>query len=296
MLALDQWDAFWHRPDSVLTGNGTLVGVVDQGLWAKNPAFVNNVQEVVSGSGVNPLEHSMHGSAVLSILTGQIGVAPDTRVVYRAIRTSCTNQWLHYQNHLDAFLSLYDYALTASRTGCKQLDCISTSHGWGDHHPFAQEHNRLLDFFENLNIPVFSTCDRGYVPCGRSGIGKSWAGHADKINGAHIGIPVDDRLLACNNAQEINKNGGVFHRRETGGMSWVIPFVAGLFLLAREADPTITKRRFLQILSETRQTVDLSEDCTLHMADPQAFCDYLTGTLPQRRHVPCDPHFTRSLG
>lgn len=293
MLDLGEWDRLWSRPEGVFTGRGTLLAIIDQGLWCDHPAYSHNLYDVRYINGVPSSRHAMHGAAVVSIASGDIGIAPDTRIMYCAIGTSSDNRRYHYRNHLDGLRSLRDYALAAEGGGMKQIDAISTSHGWMPDSPFAKEQDELVAWFEKRNIPVFSTNDNSFMMCGRSGIANAWRGiwNPRSHEPARIGIPVDERLLACMNQEQIKQTGMTYYRCGNGGMSWAMPYVAGMFMLAREAWPTVTRGQFLEIVRGTAQSVTFSSDDTLQVADVGAMMDYFTpkpsrGTGPRSSPSP----------
>ena len=45
-----------------------------------------------------------------------------------------------------------------------------------------------------------------------------------------------------------------------GGWSWAIPYIAGLYALAVQVDPTITPDQFWSLAMETADTIELEHD------------------------------------
>jgi len=218
----------------------------------------------------------MHGAAVLSIAVGDvIGIAPDAKVIYRAIKTGPERKQL-LENHADALRDLRELVEHG-----QPLDCISTSHGWKPNDKggpeIVRENNALIAWFEKNSIPVFSVNDRFIYGCGPKGQSaltlREWG--VLPMQKDQVAIPVDSRLLACMSPQHIRENKGkLYYRMDEGGGSWAVPFVAGLFVLARQAQPTITREAFLHILLQTSTLQTFTNSC-LPVVDMKAFCDVL---------------------
>jgi hypothetical protein len=224
----------------------------------------------------------MHGAAVLSIATGKIGVAPDARVVYCGIETWNERRSL-LQNHAKGLRQLRGYFEDGNR-----LDAVSTSHGWNGGEPCAKENDGLVAWFEEHNVPVFSTNDPIVYPCGRNGLAENWrcTRRPPVIRPNQIAIPVDDRLIACRNRREINSCGDLYYRMAQGGASWGPPFLAGLFLLARELRPNITRIEFERTLLGTARQVNFARDIQLPLPEIEAFCAMLSLDRPSTRPTP----------
>jgi len=71
----------------------------------------------------------------------------------------------------------------------------------------------------------------------------------------------------------------VFYRQ--GAWSWSIPYIAGMYALAVQVDPTITPDRFWSLALETGRTIELKHDGqTIPLGpilDPVALMDALEG-------------------
>ena len=73
----------------------------------------------------------------------------------------------------------------------------------------------------------------------------------DRIDGPYpvgrqtIAVPMDDRTTAS----PCGKNEYVHYLQ--GGMSWATPWLAGMFVLARQVDPTVTPEHFWEVALKT---------------------------------------------
>ena len=285
MLSDFDYDKLWHRPDDLaLTGEGSVIAIIDQPLWRNHPGYKDNLLDVQSINNADPNDTSMLGSAVVSIAVGEIGVARDAKILYRAIETWRGREKL-LANHADALRDLQVYVNEGHH-----LDAISTSHGWKTDEKYADENDKLTAWFEKKNVPVFSvnsvfgnnSTATFFYPCGPDGLAQ-WMRKIDPnyiIEKGDVGIVSEDRLLASKDPRMIDEFGGLYYRSstnrvETGGASLAVPFVAGLFALAREALPEITRDDFIQTLRDTTRSIDFGKEGVLPVADMDFFATVL---------------------
>jgi len=265
----EAYDRLYLRPQGLtLTGAGTVLGIIDQPLWREHPAYAKKIIDYKDTSGAP--HGSMHGAAVTSISVGdEIGVAPDASVVYRAIRTWQSREDL-LKNHHEALKDLLAYAESGQR-----LDAITSSHGWKTGEDFAEENNRLIAALEKQGIPVFH-CNERVGLAGPNGHAQMIPQEYHEANASCApAILIDHRLLACFNPAVVQEKGGeLYYRGEQGGASWSAPYRAGLFLLAREACPAMTRATFEETLRATAREANLN-GVHIKLPDMQAFCETL---------------------
>ena len=269
----DDYDHLWRRPEELLlTGKGRIIAVIDQPLWQDHPAYCENINSFI-GDPIKGL--SQHGAAVMSIVVGDIGIATDAKVVYCAIETWNGRERL-LKNHAKALQNLSAYVEAGN-----PIDVVTTSHGWMSNEQGASDNDAIISWFETNNIPVFSTNDRFIYPCGNQGAAHFLqecdfvSSHVD----GQVSIPVDNRLLAHKSEEDIISNdGNLYYRMAIGGLSWAVPFVTGLFALAREANPSISRQDFLNILLKTARRVDFGGNHHLPVADMKNLCEELIFT------------------
>jgi len=275
----------YSRPEQIsLSGNGTVVGIIDQPSWLDNPAYSDNIIKrfaISQTAFANEFDEyaPMHGAAVSSIVVGKIGIAPRAKVVYCGIETWRGRTSL-LQNHAKGLLRLRAYVEAGNR-----LDAITTSHGWLKHEQNAAENDSLVTWFNAHNIPVFSNNDALIYPCGPAGLADAWkdAPRPPVIREGMIAVPLDHRLIACRNRKEINASGDLFYRISQGGASWGPPFLAGFFLLAREFRQDISRPEFGRILLATKRSIKFSSSTTLPLPDIRAFCELILSNGPYHR-------------
>ncbi len=283
------YDALW-RPErhSYFSGKGRTLAIIDQPLWRhsgykNNLVDVQTVQGAVFDSSLEKSSISYHGAAVVSIAVGEIGVARNANVVYRAFAPWAPGEErLH--NHFRALKDLRAWVGAGN-----PIDAISTSHGWTDNAPWAKETKRIINWFEARNIPVFSvnSISPFIIPCGPFGFAECVRNNPsfssltadNKVSfsklGKKVAIPIDQRGLACWAPGQIKFLSSSYYREAKGGWSWAVPFVAGLFVGARQVLPELKKEEFVKILLGTRQTFKYVGGATLPTVDVNQFMETL---------------------
>jgi hypothetical protein len=88
-------------------------------------------------------------------------------------------------------------------------------------------------------------------------------------------VPMDSRATAGPGA----KDDYAFYRE--GGWSWSIPYIAGLYALAVQVDPTITPDRFWDMALKTGRTIQIKHEGKDHsfgtIVDPPALIEAIGG-------------------
>jgi hypothetical protein len=94
------------------------------------------------------------------------------------------------------------------------------------------------DVFESYQPGIFLT--------------KSFWARPSSPSGKSLWVPMDSRTTASPGATDQYVFYGI------GGMSWAVPYVAGVYALAVQADPAITPERFWALAVRTGRTIELN--------------------------------------
>lgn len=259
--AYRHYDPLWVRPAQMeLTGKGRVIAIIDHPLYLEHPGYKANLLSYERVGVTKPVTDS-HGASVVSIAAGEIGIAKDAQIVYRAFAPWERERYL--ANVVAAFESLRNYVV---RGGA--VDVISASFGWMDTTPGAKEANAMIGWFEDRNIPVFSTANaRRMIYYGPNGLDEWVRRSALEANAMDqclqsLALPITNRGLACFCPEQIKQLGSNYYRETAteGGASWAMPFLAGLFADAREAIPTLTKETFWNLLDGSAKTVSFPRE------------------------------------
>jgi hypothetical protein len=244
-----------------ITGQGVGIGIIDQRLLTGHEEYAGRLRwyeefSVEAGAG-----SSMHGPAVASIAVGEtVGVAPEADLYYIAVSGStlqppvCPGRPPYLElNQLPA-----DH----------QIRVISISSGWT---PAIPGYYNMLDALaeaEEAGLLVVSSNTAQLGGLGRDPLddpdeftsyrpGQWWA--TDFYAG---GAALQDRILVPMDSRTTAGPGGIhdttFYRE--GGISWSIPYLAGVYALAAQVDPDITPDQFWALAFETGRSVEIEHE------------------------------------
>ena len=235
-----------------ITGKGVRVGIIDQPLFQDHPEFAG---KIVAYHDVGcESETSMHGPAVASLLVGsQCGTAPGARLYYVAAPSWTADSafqakaldWLVTQN---ATLSatdkirvvsvsaapsgkgspfkknqeMWDAAVVrAEKAGILVLDC-------------SEEHGFIGPCYYDANAPEEAAqCKAGFPSMpGRMGVST------------RLLVPCSPRTTA----EEYTKGEFSYQYCGQGGLSWSIPYCAGVLALGWQVAPELTPAQIRELL------------------------------------------------
>lgn len=258
-----------------VTGRGVGIAIIDQQLLTEHREYADRLQwyEEIPGSFESPAQ--MHGPAVASLAVGQtVGVAPEADLYYIGGAGSSLQSIVLY-SHDDAQAIRRIVQINEQLAAERKIRVISISTGWVPSLAGYQDvvmavreaeaagmlvisvgtgtgllgNTRLL----GLGRPLMKAPDtfESYEP------GLYWAAEFyayDFQPDALLLVPMDSRTVAGT----ASPNDYAFSR--IGGGSWVPPYLAGLYALAVQVDPTITPSRFWSIALHTGRTIQLEHN------------------------------------
>jgi subtilisin family serine protease len=261
-----------------LTGRGVGIAIIDQVLLTEHQEYARQLrwyEEIDSGDPtqvlMGPVTAQMHGPAVASLAVGQtVGVAPEADLYYigavGGLRSS--------------FMNLHDYARAVRRIlqineqlpANQKIRVISISWGWLPNIPGYDDFKAAVQEAKAAGVFVVSVNIEEIYGFKFQGLGRSPTADPDAFESYEPGIfwASDiytghysyDRLLVPMDSRTTAGPGGddeyTFYRQ--GGWSWAVPYIAGVYALAAQADPTITPDRFWSLALETGRTIDVEHE------------------------------------
>jgi serine protease AprX len=246
-----------------LTGKGVNVAIIDQPLYQDHPEFAG---KIVAYHDVGcQSESSMHGPAVASLLVGgKCGTAPDARLYYVAA-PSWTGDTAFYAKALDWIVDqnaklppegkirvvsvsaapsglgspfkknteMWDAAWRrAEKAGILVLDCTQ-------HHGFIGP-----CYYDAADPENVSKCKAGFP--GMSGVPGRWERPL-------VLVPSSPRTTA----EEYAKGECAYQYCGRGGLSWSIPYCAGVLALGWQSRPDLDAAQMKALLfKSTHKTAD----------------------------------------
>lgn len=252
-----------------ITGKGVGIGIIDQTLLVDHQEYWERLRYYEERGKMRWFQAQMHGPAVASIALGETtGVAPDALLYYIASSHSVegsdgedTDNISNRAQDIDTFI-----ALNQTLPEDEKIRVISISNGWMKGVPGAEEMEAAVARARAAGIVMVYVSDDDPMNSQFMGMGREWMADPnsydrlspgywhveDYVNGEmrtdYLLVPMDRRTVAAHNGQD------AYAYYSEGGMSWVIPYVAGLYALAYQAHPGVTYEEFVAAARETAQT------------------------------------------
>ncbi len=234
-----------------ITGKGVNVAIIDQPLYLDHPEFTGKIVEyhdVGCGS-----KSSMHGPAVASLLVGKnCGTAPDARLYYVAA-PSWTKDTAYQAKALNWIIEQNKNLPTS-----KKIRVVSVSAApSGSSSPFdknQQMWDRACALAEAEDILVLDcTAHHGFIsPCWYDRNAPEsvirctpgFPGREPKKYTGRILVPTSPRTTA----EEFDKGDFSYQYCSRGGLSWAIPYCAGVLALGWQIRPEIGSEQMRDLL------------------------------------------------
>jgi hypothetical protein len=260
-----------------ITGRGIGLAIIDQTLLVDHQEYADRLRlyeetDDITGSWA---ETQMHGPAVASIAVGKtVGVAPEADLYYIASALGGagsyeTIDFAYLARSIRRILEV-NRQLPADR----KIRAISMSTGWGpdskgyaDVQAAAEEAKAagLLVICSSVEeVHGFKFHGLGREPLADPNTfesyepGMFWAkdfyATPDKRFSDRLLVPMDSRTTAS----PTGANEYVFYRE--GGWSWSIPYLAGVYALAAQADPSVTPDQFWALAMKTGRIIPVKHN------------------------------------
>ena len=256
-----------------ITGKGVSIAIIDQPLLVNHKEYGDRVKLYEEIHIPKNQEAQMHAPAVASIAVGEtVGVAPEAELYYIA-ETNGTNKnnvlvwdFTYLSQAIDRVVEV-----NKSLPKDKKIRVISISVGWSQDAKGYKEVTEAVKRAKQEGIFVVSSSLQETYGLKFSGLGRDGLSDPNNFEVYKPGafwksryfdgtydlgqdtllVPMDSRCTASPTGQEDY----VFY--SSGGWSWSIPYIAGLYALSCQVDSSITPEVFWQKALETGSTIDI---------------------------------------
>ena len=263
-----------------ITGQGVKIAIIDQSLLTDHPELSGRIAAYYD-TGCEGETSSMHGPAVASLFAGEsIGIAPDATLYYAAWPS-----WLMDSRYAAEALD-WVVAQNEALPDGEKIRVVSVSAAPGNAEMFqnADLWDAAVARAEQAELLVLTVDGAGVektrlVPYpavlarnDRDNPAACRTGFADSDERAETGsntlsLPCSYRTVA----EEYTAGQYSYTHDGHGGLSWGIPYCAGVMALGWQVDPTLTGEEMMQYLLSTAATgTDGS-----HIIDPVQFIQTL---------------------
>jgi hypothetical protein len=258
-----------------ITGLAISIAIIDQKLDTTHIEFADRLkvyEEIHCLDG----QPQMHGSAVSSIAAGRtLGVAPEASLYYIAeTHGTYSNGAFDWDYTFVASSIERILEINRSLAAPDKIRVISISLGFT---PDKKGYKEVMAAIENAkkdNVFVVSSSLEEVYGYKFDGLGREPLSEPNDFNSYLPGcwweknfyetpnyhqkpallVPMDARCTAS----ETGSQNYVFYR--SGGWSWSIPYIAGLYALACQVSPSMTPEKFWQAALQTGDKITITKD------------------------------------
>ncbi len=265
-----------------ITGRGVSVAIIDQNLpGTGHPEYAGKVTGYFDAGCNMPADQgSMHGPAVLSLLVGTaVGTAPDARVYYAAA-PSWTADAMYYAKALRWIIERNTRLSDAEKIRVVSVSAAPSGPG----SPFTAnggEWDGAVKEAESAGILVLDcTTNHGIIGAGYydpeqpedlSRCSAGWPGIASGPGKSLILAPTSFR----SQAEEYSTGQPSYQYTGRGGLSWGIPYAAGVLAMGWQVNPALPPAQMVKLLQGT--AYGLADGSK--MIDPAAFIEGVMKTV-----------------
>ncbi|HEY4788451.1 MAG TPA: S8 family serine peptidase [Bacteroidales bacterium] len=247
-----------------ITGKGITIAIIDQNLPGKHPEYKGKIAKYKDVGCKQPENSgSMHGPGVLSLLVGEtIGTAPDAKI-YFAAAPSWTRDAKYEADALNWVIE--ENRLLPKGDKIRVVSCSGAPSGPGS--PFTKNNSNWDEAVKTAEqegiIVLDCTKDHGFIgPCyydrnNPEDVKQCKVGWPDRpvkdssvFSTTKIFAPCSNRTVA----EEYNEGTNSYQYCGKAGLSWSIPYVAGVMAMGWQIKPNISGTDMVRILLKTATT------------------------------------------
>lgn len=269
-----------------VTGRGVPLAILDKKLLLGHVEYANNVvyYEDLDISSGDPFA-DMHASALASIAVGQsIGIAPGADVFAFAVSFQNTADKKHF-DALPIAAALRRVAeLNTQLVPERKIRVVAISRGFDPDDLGAEEFNKTQQDLEKEGVAVFTTNDVSTLSRNHSLDTPEdvanycrpayWLRNVSFLSAdmRDVVVPTDFRTTASPTGIKD------YVHYANGGLSWAVPYVAGLYALGMQVYPPLTKEIFVKVAHDTatvRNCEYKGEKFSMPLINPVRLINYL---------------------
>jgi subtilisin family serine protease len=262
-----------------LTGRGVGFAIIDQPLLTDHQEYADRMQ-LYEEIHIDPAtESQMHGPAVTSIAVGKtVGVAPEVDLYYIGAWAGDfgtggpDNFTYNFQYYAQAVWRILQ--INQQLPADHKIRVIAMQVGWQPENKGYDEIMAAVKEAKAEGLLVVSSSLEETFGFKFHGLGRAPLADPDKFESYEPGLwwakdfyigpknRFSDRLLVPMDSRTTASPTGtgeyVFYRE--GGWSWSIPYIAGVYALAAQAQPSITPDQFWSLAMKTGRTIQLQHN------------------------------------
>jgi len=250
-----------------ITGKGVNVAIIDQPLYIdSHPEYAGKITEYKDFDCQS--ESSMHGPGVVSLLVGETtGTAPGAKVYYAAA-PSWTGDATYYADAIDWIVETNKNLPEGEKIRVISISAAPTpsNKDWTNGKAYLESVKRAKE--AGILVLDCSTENGIIGACVYDFNNPEDVALCRTLSWAKKGILTPVQRTT---AEEYDKGDFSYQYDGEGGLSWAIPYAAGVLAMGWEIRPELTADEIVKILSDTAY-INAEGNRFIH---PTAFIDYL---------------------
>jgi len=266
-----------------IDGHGVGIAIIDQPLLKNHVEYADRVvhYEPIEVLLVPP---QMHGPPVCSIAAGKdCGVAPKASLYYYAVPTW---KWLDNKPWAELLERVVEF--NKGLTDQPKIRVVSISLGAFSERPSFDLWQAAVAKATESGILVV-TCDPTFLrlgtlkrdPTADPNDPAHYSGARYSHSVAALGVPVGNRTIAS------HEGTSTYTYDVEGGMSWAVPYLAGLAALAFQVDPNIPPARIVELWTATATKTGAGP-----VVNPPGFIEAVRSSSGTKRQTVCTARAT----
>lgn len=280
--------------DQGITGKGIGIAIIDQTLFVDHIEYKDRIRVYEEAEDITGpwLEAQMHGPAVASIAVGKtVGVAPEADLYF--IATAMCSQGTYETNDFACLANSIRRIIEINKglPVDHKIRVLSISVGWG---PESEGYTEVMAAIEDataagifvLNVSSNQTEGLKIIGMGRDLLSDPniFQSYEPGVLWRQIffrkGFPKDILLIPMDSRTVASPTGNEDYAfLRVGGLSWTIPYVAGMYALAAQIKTDITPEEFWETALSTGRTIPIQHQGKDYefgvILDPQALIQAL---------------------
>lgn len=259
-----------------ITGLGVGIAIIDQPLLVDHVEYKDRLRLYEEGPDVIGAwkESAMHGAAVSSIAVGEtVGVAPQADLYFLAMG-GCFNISEHDARDYSCLAAniFRIVQINQELPADRKIRVLSISYGWQPDNIGVDKVRDAVNVAKQAGIFVISPNLSDFYYADLTGLGRIansdpnqfqsylpgayWANllYQHQIISRMLLTPMDARTTASPTGVQDYVFYGI------GGVSWAVPYLAGMYALTVQVKPEITPDEFLRLAFYTGQTIQIDHN------------------------------------
>lgn len=242
-----------------ITGKDVSVAIIDQSLLTSHQEYASRVVWYEESPVFSGHSASMHGAAVASILLGKtVGVAPQAQLFHFAAEFKETNNRFDAGPIVQTLQKIQQ--LNKRLLPENKIRVVSISRGFGAEDRGAEDFSRVCRELETSGVLVLTTND--VFTLSRTHANANPDETSAHQRPAYWFLPHEYALYNSFNTPLVPTDfrttasptgNGDYVLYANGGLSWAVPYLAGLYALAVQVNPSVTPAQFRETVLKTSQ-------------------------------------------